>query len=313
MRARAPLILLLSTLLVLPVSTAALQQDGSWARSIEALIAAGRLPEARARFSEQEEQRRASYPGLLLEARLLTGEQRFRDSLGVLERCLAMRRDDPEAYKLVAWNAIRLDRLEAAEEALGSAKRLAPGDGLVHFHLGALYYTQSRFLDARPELERAVSLRPEYMPAQLFLGLVLEELGGEQAAVDTYRKAIALNEAQGGKNELPYQYLGRLFYRLNRFPEALPLLRRASETNAGSGEVWLWLGKTYSSLGQAEEAIPALQRAIQADRQSPEPHYVLSRVYLAQHRDRESAEELARFRELQVREKKKDDGRRKRP
>lgn len=303
---RAQLILVVAAATLLPVWASA-QQGESWAQGIEALLARGRLQEARAQLSQQEAQRRESYTGLLLDARLLAAEQHFGESLKVLERCLVVRRDDPEVFKLVAENAIRLDKLDTAEMALRNAETLVPDDYLVRFHLGALRYTESRFLDARPELERAVSLRPEYMPAQLFLGLVLEELGGELEAAQAYRKAIALNEAQGGKSELPYLYLGRLFYRLTRIPEAAPLLRKASETNPRSAEAWLWLGKACSSLGHADEAVSALRSAIAADERLPEPHYVLSRVYLAQHHPELSAQELERFRQLQTPENRKHD------
>ena len=108
-------------------------------------------------------------------------------------------------------------------------------------------------------------------------------------------------------------YLGRLLYRLNRIPESAPLFRKASETNARSAEAWLWLGKACASLGQTEEAASALKHAIEGDARLPEPHYVLSRIYLAQHLAQQSAEELARFRELQALEKNKDDGRRRKP
>lgn len=231
----------------------------------------------------------------------------------MLERCLALRRDDPEVYKLVAVNAIRLDKLGTAETALKNAEQLAPGDHLIHFHLGALYYTQSRFLDAGPELERSVSLRPDYVPAQLFLGLTQEELGGEQNAIQTYRKAIALEDEHGGRSEQPWLYLGRLLYRLNRFSEALPLLRKAAEINARSTEAWLLAGKTYNSLGQSDQAIMALRRATETDPRNPEPHYVLSRIYAAQHRMPAASEELTRFQDLQARQTRKDDGRRRMP
>ena len=143
MRTQARITLLLFAAIGLAVCAHAWQQDDSWAKSIEALIAAGNLPEARAQFSAQEAQRRGSYPGLVLEARLLFAEQRYAESLSTLERCLAVRRDDPEAYKLVAVSAIRLDKLETAEMALKSAEALAPNDYLVHFNLGALYYNES--------------------------------------------------------------------------------------------------------------------------------------------------------------------------
>jgi tetratricopeptide (TPR) repeat protein len=306
-RARSILIFLLSAALALPA------RADSWAKEIEALIAAGKVPEARVKFSEQAAPVRQSYAGLVVEARLLAAENRFRESMTVLARCLAARRDDPEVYKLVATAAIRLDKLQTAEMALKSAETLAPEDYLVQFNLGALYYTQSRFPYARPHLERAVALRPGYIPAQLFLGLTQEELAGEAAAIQTYRRAIALNEAQGGRSELPYLYLGRLLYRLDRFQDALPLLRKASAANAGSAEAWLLLGKTCNSIGQADEAVAALRHAVEADPRDPEPHYVLSRIFLAQHKNEQSADELARFHELDKPAARKDDGRRRKP
>lgn len=304
--------ILLAVVLWLPVLGYG-QSAEDWARPIEALIARGDLSEARAQLSALDTARRDSYAGLVLSARLAAADQHFEESMNLLARCLATRRDDPEVYKLVANSAIRLKKFATAEMALKDAEKLAPADEQVHFNLGALYYTQSRFRDAKPELERAVALRPDYLPAQLFLGLALEELNGEQAAMEAYRKAIALNEASDGKNELPCLYLGRLLYRLSRIREAEPLLRKATNTNPQSAEAWLWLGKACSSLGQYGEAVSALQRAASADPDLPEPHYVLSRVYLDQHDSQKSAEELARFRELQSGRKKTNDGRRKQP
>lgn len=311
MRTSLPLILLLAAW-TLPGSVATAQLD-SWAKDVEALIAAGKPSEARARFAAEAPEVRASYAGLVVEARLLTAENHFIESMSVLARCLASRRDDPEVYKLVALDALRLDKLQTAESALKSAGKLSPDDYFVRFNLGALYYTQSRFPEARPQLERAAALRPDSVPAQLFLGLAQEELSGEAAAVAAYRRAISLDEAQGGKNDLPYLYLGRLLYRLDRFQEALPLLRQASTLNAASAEAWLLLGKTCNNLGRADDAVAALRHSVQADPKDPEPHYVLSRIYLAQHHNDQSAAELARFHELEKSGAKKDDGRRRKP
>jgi tetratricopeptide (TPR) repeat protein len=252
-----------------------------------------------------------TYAALLVEAKTLFANQKFDESLRVLEQCLTLRQDDPEALKLVALNAIRLNKTVTAEEALKSAARLAPGDYLIHFNLGALYYTQSRFLDAEPALQQAAELKPDYLPTVIFLGLNLEELGKNAEAVKTYERAIALEGAQNAKNEIPYLYLGRLLYRLDRFDEAAPPLRHAVEIRSGSGEGWLLLGKTLKALGREDESIAALERAAAADAHSPEPHYLLSRAYLAQHREQDAQKELALFEALRTSEYKKNDGRRK--
>jgi tetratricopeptide (TPR) repeat protein len=252
-----------------------------------------------------------SYSALMADARGLFANQEFNQSLQVLARCIAVRQNDPEAFKLIALNAIRLDKLSTAEDALKRAARLAPDDYLVHFNLGALYYTESHFLDAKPELERAVALKPDYLPSLIFLGLTCEELGQDETAVTMYRKAIALGQSQNAKNELPYLYLGRLFYRLDRFEDAVVLLRQSVLMKPASGEGWLLLGKTLNGLGHADESITALERAAAIDARSPEPHYLLSRAYLAQHRNQDAQTEMARFEALRASERQKDDGRRK--
>ena len=82
-------------LLILATVLSSAQAPGeSWTTAVEALIARGSLAEARSRFAGQDGQKRESYAGLLLEARLLTAEQHFLESLKVLQRCLAMRQDD---------------------------------------------------------------------------------------------------------------------------------------------------------------------------------------------------------------------------
>lgn len=262
-------------------------------------------------ISQQSLQPNESYQAMLTEAKALFADQKFEQSLQTLGRCLAVRQDDPEAFKLVALNAVRLNKTITAEQAFKSAARLAPGDYSIQFNMGALYYTQSRFLEAEPSLEKAVALKPDYMPAQLFLGLNLEELGNEEKAIKTYRTAIAVDEAQSQKSELPYLYLGRLLYRLDRLDEATQLMRRAVDIQPNSGEAWLLLGKTYKGLGRENDSIAALERAAAVDSMSPEAHYLLSRAYLAEHREQDAQKEQARFEALRASESQKDDGRRK--
>jgi tetratricopeptide (TPR) repeat protein len=247
-----------------------------------------------------------SYSALITDARALFANGKFEQSLQVLARSLAVRPNDPEAFKLIALNAIRLDKLSTAEDALKTAARLVPDDYLVHFNLGALYYTESRFLDAKPELDRAVALKADRPEGLIFLGLTCEELGQDDPAIKMYRKAIALGENQSAKTGLPYLYLGRLFYRLDRFEDAVVLLRQSVLMKPASGEGWLLLGKTLKALGHADESITALERAAAIDASSPDPHYLLSRAYLAQHRDQDAQTEMARFEALRASERQKD-------
>src|SRR5690348_14074022 len=137
MRHTAIVISLVLTALV-SIATVRGEEGDSWPRNIEHLITAGRITEARSAFAALDPQRRASYPGLVVEARLLAAEHHYLESLKVLEGCLAQRRDDAEVYKLVALSAIPINKLQTAEMALTQAQAVGPDDYLVRFHLGAL-------------------------------------------------------------------------------------------------------------------------------------------------------------------------------
>jgi|SRR5437016_444219 len=267
----------------------------SWSKPIEALIASGNLVSAREQLARQTAARREAPTGLYLEARILFAEKRYAEVLKVVQQSIVKAPSDAELYKLAALSAIRLERLDVAAPALETAKRLAPNDYLVRFHLGALYYAKSLFLKARPELKKAAELNPAYMPALLFLGLTLEEVGDEKSTIETYRKAIVL---AGEGNEIPYVYLGRYCYRLNRFDDALPVLQRAVQLNPRSGDAWLQLGKTLTALKRNTDAIAALGRSATADSQNSEPHYLLFRIFQAEGREQAAQEELKHFQQL---------------
>ena len=105
---------------------------------INTLVEAGDLIRARKMLAEETALRGDTYQTLFLEAKILFREQRYRESMKVLERSLSLNQRDAEVFKLVASNAILLSRTDIAEQALKTAAQLAPDDYLVFFHLGAL-------------------------------------------------------------------------------------------------------------------------------------------------------------------------------
>ena len=265
---------------------------------IDTLIETNHLQEAQELLQKEIHSRGESYEILFREAKLLFRAKKYRDSLSVLKRCLALTQEDPEAYKLVASNAILIDRMDIAETALKSAAKLAPNDYLVFFNLGALYYTGSRFPQARPPLEKSLKLNPDYVPARLFLGLTLEELGQEPEAIECYHLAIKAAETSGFKGEQPYLYLGRLLYRENRMDESLPYLQKAVEANPQSCEALCLLARVRMYRSLDREAIDVLNQCRRSDPQYPESHYLLSRIYSKQGKTSEAAKELSLFQQL---------------
>lgn len=276
---------------------------------INRLIDAGDLTAARQMLADEVASRGETHQTFFLEAKILFREGKYRESLKTLERALSLNQRDAEVYKLVASNAILVNRMDIAEQALKNASQLAPADYTIYFNLGALYYTDSRFPSALPVLEKSATLNPDYVPAQLFLGLTLEELDQEQSAADCYRRAIELAERSGFKGEQPYLYLGRLLYRQNKLDESLPNLQKATKANPQSCEGWCLLARIYSAQGQETDSVAALNQCIQADPKYSEAHYLLSRAYVKQGQAEAAAKELSLFQELRKTEQNRKDPR----
>ncbi len=272
---------------------------------IKKLIDAGELREARERLEAEVKSRGETPFTLYLEAQLFFKERRFTESIAKLERVLAATDDpslktlDAEAHKLMGLNLALLNRLDLAEPFLKDAAAMRPGDHLTRYHLGMLYYTTSRFAAAETELRETVKLNPEFIKAHDALGLTLEELGKDEAALEAYRRAIALVERQRLKDPSPYLNLGKFLVTKNRFSESLPPLEKAVTLDDKPVEAAYQFGKALSKLGRDAEAVKALTFAARNDPDYAEPRYLLGRIYLGLGRQEEAAREMRIFQELQ--------------
>ena len=200
-----------------------------------------------------------------------------------------------EVYKLIASNAIVLDRMEIVEPALTSAIALAPDDYLARFHMGMLYYTTSRFASAEQEFLQVVKLNSSFAKGYDMLGQVHEEIGTEQSALSSYRKAIELTEKQNSKDGLRYLHLTKFLWLRNRVEESLEPARCAAELNPDSTEALYVLARAFSKLGKDNEALPLLRRIIQRDPSFPDSHYLLGRILLNNGQEEEGRREIQTF------------------
>jgi Flp pilus assembly protein TadD len=90
------------------------------------------------------------------------------DQAATTFRLLSQMRPDVSAY----WNNLgvacrQMGNTAASEQALSTARSLAPNDAEVHYNLGLLYIQQRRWLLARQTLMDAVQLAPGFIEARL--------------------------------------------------------------------------------------------------------------------------------------------------
>lgn len=185
---------------------------------------------------------------------------RYPQAIAAFRALLAADPARPDAWFNLGW----LERQDRQfEAALASyAQAIAHGlAGAEEAHVNRaviLAEHQDRIDDARIELDRALSLRPDYVPALLNLGGLEEDLGALAAARDAYGRVL---EAAPGN--------GRATARLTMLDIADNALDRAAERLAKSqaatledrAEIGFAQALLLDASGDHEQAFPALLAA----------------------------------------------------
>src|SRR5207245_2408037 len=98
--------------------------------------------------------------------------------------------------------------------------------------------------EAIPELEGAVKLKPDLVPAWLFLGTARLQLGATTAAVKAFKTVLSLQP----ENREASLMLAEALSSLGRIEEAANQYQRLAEVYPESPQVWYGLGRSYESL-----------------------------------------------------------------
>jgi len=177
----------------------------------------------------------------------------------------------------MAYVALRQGRWARPElEALAAAD---PRAALYPYWLARLEYDEEHYAAAVDGFRRALALDPGYLKAYDNLGLALDALGRYDEAIKSYEEALRLNRARGAHSPWPALNLGLLLTRLDRLEEAEPLFRESAREDPRFAPAPYQLGIVLEKKGQAAEAIAALGQAAGLDPRYPEPHYALARLY----------------------------------
>ncbi|HDR9805356.1 TPA: tetratricopeptide repeat protein [Burkholderia cenocepacia] len=111
----------------------------------------------------------------------------------------AQKGGDPAATALIQGALTQAYALQGqsgnASSAMHSAVEAAPDNAEYWLRLGALYMTQSNFVDALSALDRSLKLNDSDARAWRMHGVTLAQLGQHVHAVASFRRAVALDES----------------------------------------------------------------------------------------------------------------------
>ena len=147
----------------------------------------------------------------------------------------------------ISLEETRIRALELAQKAV-ALDRSSPQ---VYWALGYVYLHRGQYDEAAVAARQAVALAPNYADGYALLAFNNNYQGRAEDAVRYIKKAMALNPYY------TYQYpwnLGRAYYTLSRYSEAVEALQEALEHNENAQYPRLFLAASYVRLGRQDDA-----------------------------------------------------------
>jgi tetratricopeptide (TPR) repeat protein len=162
-------------------------------------------------------------------------------------------------------NAIGLYRSAIARDAK---------DVTTHFRLAVVLRRVRKFEEAGAELDRVAAVDKDYPGLSLERGLLFEESGDVQKAIEQFKGALA---KAPDDPDLQLR-VGSAYVVIGRPDDALPMLRKVIEKRPTSAEAHHFIGRALILKGRGEQAdaLRYLKRAVDLDPNRAEFHVVLA-------------------------------------
>jgi tetratricopeptide (TPR) repeat protein len=212
------------------------------------------------------------------------------DALNVATAMEKLAPDNPDVLYIVyrAHSAL-------AARALTSLAKVGPNSARLHEVLGESHASDSDFVGAISEYEKALAIDPLLPGVHFELGeaILRNKVDEDSRARAEQQFAAALVE---NPNDAHSEYeLGEIAFLRSRWQEALQHYARAAQLQPTLVDAQVALGKVLAQLGQPEEALKHLLEAVRLDPDNASAHYRLSQVYRALKRDDDARREMATF------------------
>lgn len=133
-------------------------------------------------------------PSIYLElARVEINKGDFTAAKESIARALELKWNYIDAIFLQSQIDIASGNIQSAIRSAEQIALISPGDPLVHFRLGILYYESKNYQKAVQTFENSISLVPVYANAKYFLGLSLAKVGRRAEAISQFEDIDSTN------------------------------------------------------------------------------------------------------------------------
>ncbi len=169
-----------------------------------------------------------------------------------------------------------------ADDAIKEIKAILAIDPAVaegHLLLGMAYRMQGSgdlTGEAKAEFVQALTLKPDLVPARMYLAQLYLDLGRAGSAAETLNAGLA---AEPGRPEL-LALLGETERQRGNPRRAVELLKQALQANESFAQGRYYLGLALADLGQRVEAVTELERVVQSGPKVADAYLALGTAYV---------------------------------
>lgn len=197
--------------------------------------------------------------------RLLTSMDRHEDACIMLEQAALLAPQDPAPLIELGQALTSIDHAAAGLKALGTAARLDPKNPQIFIAIGIAFTDLSDQLQAERAFRFAIQAGPDFAPAYLNLGMLLEKAN----RVDELEKLVASARVRNlGGSEIDYLD-ALLLSRKGELQKALDLVRNVKPGAIHSAALYQFIGQIADKVGDIDGAFSAYEEMNRAQAESP--------------------------------------------
>lgn len=170
---------------------------------------------------------------------------------------------------------VEVDFLPGSEKRYRKVRRISDDRALAHFYnnIGVETLANGAADDAVAWLEKSLELADDFGPAWSNLGVAQRRLGEDDAAEQSYLKALEV-----GPNDVALNNLSSLYLDQGRQEEAQPLLERSKDYLQRNPYHHFRLASQARRQGQSDDAVRHLRQALRRHQQEAVFHATLAEV-----------------------------------
>jgi len=189
--------------------------------------------------------------GFMVVSALLSREKDKRSALEVMQKFVAKRQENPDAWFAYGHLAMRLGELDTAEQAVNKALELRPEWKEAIVQKARILNAQGKTAETLDYLKKSIEASPKAIEFRIVYARMLAD---EDRLDEAYTQFKKLNELQPGNEDALFA-LGFLALQLNYLDEAEAYLKELKEKGSRGYEINYYLGRLEEERNNKDDAI----------------------------------------------------------